>query len=145
MMNTYSTLPPAAGSGDLNTFQLAACCLRSGFSLFPSASFSLPTTDSKSAVLSGLMKFSTIPASDANVRAVGAAWAAWAGAPVAGGVAGAACANAVAADKVPTTNPNTILRSIEASYTKGRYSSVLSATRTRPSLREQGAFPGGSG
>src|SRR5262245_32644286 len=105
MRNTYSTLPPAAGSGDLNTCQLFACSLRSGFSLFASASFNLATTASKSAVLSALMKFNTMPASLPKVRAVGAACAA---------CAGAACANTGAADSVPTTSPRAI-RSIEAS------------------------------
>src|SRR5215813_7303963 len=105
MRNTYSTLPPAAGSGDLNTCQLFACSLRSGFSLFASASFNLATTASKSAVLSALMKFNTMPASLPKVRAVGAACAA---------CAGAACANTGAADSVPTTSPRAI-RNIEAS------------------------------
>ena len=67
MTKTYSVLAPA-GSGDLKIFQPAACCLRSGFSLFASASFSLPMTISKSAVLSGLMKFRTMPPSFGNSR-----------------------------------------------------------------------------
>src|SRR5215471_5334663 len=72
-------LPPAAGSGDLNTFQPAACCFRSGFSLLASASFSLPITISKSAVLSALMKFRIMPPSPGNVRVVGACAAGTAG------------------------------------------------------------------
>src|SRR5262249_25513572 len=127
MRNTYSTLPPWAGSGDLNTCQLFACSLRSGFSLFASASFNLATTASKSAVLSALMKFNTIPASLPKVRAVGAACAA---------CAGAACANTGAADSVPTTSPRAI-RSIEASSVERARKGV---TLTYLRLHENGHY-----
>jgi hypothetical protein len=69
---TRLRLPLAPSSSAFKTFQLAACCLRSGFSLFSSASLSLPMTASKSAVLSGLTKFSTRPTSDAKTLTVGA-------------------------------------------------------------------------
>src|SRR5439155_20538137 len=111
MTKTYRTLP-AAGSGDLKTFQLAACCLRSGFGLFCSASFSLAMTASKSAVLSGLMKLSTRPASDAKTRVWGAVWACCAGCAgggcCVGGVCVCDCAYAVDVANAPTTSPTTI-------------------------------------
>src|SRR5438477_378046 len=84
-----------ASSGDLKTFQLFACSLRSGLSLFMSASLSFTITASKSAVLSGLMKLRTIPASDANTRLVG-------GAACAAGAA-ACCADGTA-DRTPNTS-----------------------------------------
>src|SRR5437868_5911311 len=100
------TEPPGPPSAALKIFQPAACALRSGFSLLASASLSFPITISKSPVLSALTKFRITPPSVLNTKGFGAA---------AGGCAGAACAKAVVADSVTTANPNTILRSIEAS------------------------------
>src|SRR5215212_9552615 len=136
MTYTYSVLAPA-GSADLNTFHPAACCLRSGFSLFDSASFSLPMIISKSAVLSGLMKLSTMPASLGKMRAFDTACACAAGAPVvvagggvAGGVAGGCCARTTFDDSTPTRTTRAIqpgrppgtsataIRRITASLTK---------------------------
>src|SRR5689334_11747277 len=69
MTHRYRTLPPGPASTDLNTFQLAACCLRTGSLLFDSASFTRPMIISKSAVLSGLIWLKNMPASDVNERA----------------------------------------------------------------------------
>ena len=71
-------MPPAAGSGDLNTFQLAACCFRSGFSLFCRASFNFATTSFKVRGLVGLYEALENHAGfvrTRNTRVVGAAWA----------------------------------------------------------------------
>src|SRR5262249_11225948 len=80
---------------DLKTFQPAACCLRSGFSLFCNASFNLPMTISKSAVLSGLMKIRIMPPSFGNSRGWETDWACCAG----------ACACATVADSKLAINP----------------------------------------
>src|SRR5690242_4476829 len=69
---------------------------------------------SKSVVLSGLMKFSTMPASDANTRVLGAACACCAGCAgggcCVGGVWVCVCACDADVARAPRTSPRTIHR-----------------------------------
>src|SRR5579864_1792515 len=124
--------PLGPPSDALNTFHDFACSFRSGFSLLPSASLTLPTIISKSAVLSALTKLSIAPASELKTYIDCAADA------CAAGGAGGCCAYTGVADSMPTTVPRAIhpgrppttgaaIRSIAASFAKGCYSSVLGA------------------
>src|SRR3954468_6095948 len=58
---TYRALAPN-GSADLYTLNPAACCFRVASCVFAKPAFSLPTISSKSAVLSGLICTSRMPA-----------------------------------------------------------------------------------
>src|SRR6478672_3211936 len=98
-------LPPGPGSADLKTRHAAACCLRRGSLLLPSASLTRAMTASKSAPFPGLMALKMIPASDVKVRgtggpaafgsAAGGAAGGWVGGGVwAGGVPGGAAGGA---------------------------------------------------
>src|SRR6185369_13700693 len=136
------TAPEGPGSVALNTFHPAACALRSGLSLFASASFTFPSTISKSAVLSAFTKFRITPASPGKTKGLGAAAAGCAGA-----AAGGVCANTAVADNRLAASPRAIERTIWpplCGLRKGRYFSVLGATRKPPLLREQSACPHGS-